>query len=87
MCTASDSESYVCSVQRQYVDLTTIDGLYVRLCYVYMRIDDGGMTSITKTGTTPVGAAAYYGHLDVVKFLVLEANADPDKPNKVWSRA
>ena len=87
MCTASDGECYVCSVQRQYVDLTTIDGLYVRLCYVYMWIDDGGMTSIIKTGFTPVGIAAESGHLDVVKFLVLEANADPTKGDEVWSRA
>ena len=48
-----------------------------------MWIDDGGMTSIIKTGTTPVGIAAKNGHLDVVKFLVLEANADPNKPSKV----
>ena len=51
-----------------------------------MRIDDGGMTSFIKTGTTPVGIAAYSGHLDVVKFLVLEAHADPTKGDEVWSR-
>ena len=34
---------------------------------------------------TPVWNAAFNGHVDVVKFLVLEANADPNKPSKVWS--
>ena len=46
----------------------------------------GGMMSIIKSGATPVLMAAKHGHLDVVKYLVLEANADPNKPNKVWSR-
>ena len=52
-----------------------------------MWIDDGGMTSIIKNGDTPVKRAAHYGHLDVVKFLVLEAHADPNKWDEVWSRA
>ena len=53
-----------------------------------MWIDDGGMTSIIKDGATPVLMAAQNGHLDVVKVLVLEAHADPNKwDNKVWSRA
>ena len=47
----------------------------------------GGMTSIIKGGATPVFQAALNGHLDVVKYLVLEANADPNKGDKVWSRA
>ena len=52
-----------------------------------MWIDDGGMTSIIKDGATPVKVAARNGHLDVVKFLVLEGNADPNKWDEVWSRA
>ena len=52
-----------------------------------MWIDDGGMTSIIKGGATPVYRAAQFGHLDVVKFLVSEANADPNKWDEVWSRA
>ena len=47
----------------------------------------GWMTSTVKTGCTPVFVAAQEGHINVVKFLVLEANADPHKGNKVWSRA
>ena len=47
----------------------------------------GGMISTIKTGATPVFVAAQKGHLNVVKFLVLEANADPNKWDKVWSRA
>ena len=50
-------------------------------------VDAGGMTSIIKDGSTPVKNAAQFGHLDVVKFLVSEANADPNKWDKVWSRA
>ena len=50
-------------------------------------VDGGGMTSIIKGGATPVYRAAKNGHLDVVKFLVLEANADPNKWDEVWSRA
>jgi len=48
-----------------------------------MWIDDGGMTWIKKSGATPVFQAAKNGHLDVVKYLVLEANADPNQPWKV----
>ena len=51
-----------------------------------MWIDDGGMASIIKSGATPVSRAAQNGHLDVVKFLVVEAHADPNKWAKVWSR-
>ena len=51
-----------------------------------MWIDGGVMTSIIKSGSTPVKKAAANGHLDVVKFLVLEGKADPTKPLKVWSR-
>ena len=43
--------------------------------------------STIKEERTPVWSAAFYGHVDVVKFLVLEANADPNKPTKVWVRA
>ena len=39
-----------------------------------------------KSGATPVFVAAQNGHLNVVKFLVLEGKADPTKPLKVWSR-
>ena len=52
-----------------------------------MWIDDGGMTSIIKDGATPVLMAARFGHLDVVKFLVVEAHVDPNKWDEVWSRA
>ena len=52
-----------------------------------MRTDGGGMTSIIKSGATPVYKAAQKGHLDVLKFLVLEAHADPNKWDEVWSRA
>ena len=52
-----------------------------------MWIGDGGMTSIIKNGTTPVKTAARFGHLNVVKFLVVEAHADPNKWDEVWSRA
>ena len=45
------------------------------------------MMSTIKEERTPVWIAAFNGHVDVVKFLVVEANADPNKPNKVWSRA
>ena len=54
---------------------------------MYMWIDIGGMMSTIKEERTPVLEAAFNGHVDVVKFLVSEANADPNKPNKVWSRA
>ena len=54
---------------------------------MYMWIYDGGMMSTIKEERTPVWSAAFNGRVDVVKFLVLEANADPNKPNKVWSRA
>ena len=46
----------------------------------------GGIISTTKTGFTPVCVAAQEGHLNVVKFLVLEAHADPHMPNKVVRR-
>ena len=46
-------------------------------------IGDGGMMSIVKEQRTPVWSAAFRGHIDVVKFLVLEANADPNQPTKV----
>ena len=52
-----------------------------------MWIDGGGMTSIIKIGATPVKIAAQQGHLDVVKFLVVEAHVDPNKWDEVWSRA
>ena len=52
-----------------------------------MWIGAGGMMSTVKKECTLVWAAAFYGHVDVVKFLVMEANADPNKPDKVWSRA
>ena len=45
------------------------------------------MMSIIKGGATPVKMAAWKGHLDVVKFLVVEAHADPNKWDEVWSRA
>ena len=38
-----------------------------------------------KEERTPVWGAALNGHVDVVKFLVLEGNADPNKAHKVWS--
>ena len=44
----------------------------------------GWMTSTVKTGATPVCAAAQEGHLNVVKFLTLKANADPNKPREVF---
>ena len=36
-----------------------------------------------KNDRTPVWVAAYDGHVDVVEFLVVKANADPNKPAKV----
>ena len=39
---------------------------------------------IIKAGVTPVFVAAAAGHLEVVKYLVLEAKADPNQPTKVW---
>ena len=42
------------------------------------------MMSTVKEERTPVWSAAFGGHVDVVKYLVLEADADPHKPNKVW---
>ena len=39
--------------------------------------------STIKDEVTPALVAAQEGHLDVVKFLVLEANADPNQPDKV----
>ena len=36
-----------------------------------------------KNDRTPVYAAAFCGHVDVVEFLVVKANADPNKPAKV----
>ena len=41
------------------------------------------MISTIKDGSTPLLAAAFHGHLDMVKFLVLEANADPHQPDTV----
>ena len=52
-----------------------------------MRTYVGVMISTIKDECTPVYIAARCGHLNVVKFLVLEANADPHKGNKVRSRA
>ena len=54
---------------------------------MYMWIDIGGMMSTIKEERTPVWVAAFNGHVDVVKFLVVEANADPNKPRMVWIRA
>ena len=51
----------------------------------YLWIGDGGMMSIIKNGRTPVYQASRNDHLDVVKFLVLEAHADPNKWDEVWS--
>ena len=36
-----------------------------------------------KDGSDPLLSAAFRGHLDVVKFLVIEAKANPHKKNKV----
>ena len=52
-----------------------------------MRTYVGVMISTIKDEWTPVHIAARCGHINMVKFLVLEANADPHKGNKVWSRA
>ena len=41
------------------------------------------MMSTIKAGQTPVLAAAFQGYLDVVRFLVMEAQVDPHQPNKV----
>ena len=41
---------------------------------------------VMKHADTPLLAAAFHGHLDVVEFLVIEANADPNQTDKVWSR-
>ena len=60
--------------------------MYVCLYCVNMCTHVGGMISIIKDGTTPVHFAALEGRLDVVKFLILEANADPNKPKKVLGR-
>ena len=64
--------------------LTTLNICFVCMC---MWIYDGGMMSTIKEERTPVWSAAFNGHVDVVKFLVLEANADPNKPEKVRIRA
>ena len=45
------------------------------------------MAWIVKGGWTPVSAASQNGHLEVVKFLVLEKNVDANKWDEVWSRA
>ena len=50
-------------------------------------MDDGGTIPAVKDGATPVRMAAQCGHVDVVKFLTLEADADPNKADKVCSRA
>ena len=52
-----------------------------------MRTYVGVMISTIKDDCTRVFIAAKNGRLNVVKFLVLEANADPHKGNKVGSRA
>ena len=44
------------------------------------------MMSTIKDGSTPVLKAACEGHLGVVKFLVIEAEADPHQSKQVWSR-
>ena len=43
------------------------------------------MMSTIKDGTTPLLAAALHGHLDVIKFLVIEANVDPHQQDTVWN--
>ena len=40
-----------------------------------------------KGGETPVYVATKDGHLEVVKYLVTEANVDANQPDKVWSGA
>jgi len=55
----------------------------VCLCCVYMWIDDGGLMSTIQNEATPALVAAQEGKLDVLQFLVLEANADPNQPMKV----
>ena len=52
-----------------------------------MWIDDGGLMSTIQNQATPAYVAAQEGKLDVLKFLVLKANADPNQPIKVWNRA
>ena len=67
-----------------YVTTSSVS-LTVCVCVcIYMWICDGGMMSTVKEERTPVWNAAFRGHVDVVKYLVMEADADPHKPNKVW---
>ena len=50
---------------------------------MYMCINDCGMIPTIKGERTPVWRAAFGGHIDVVKFLVLEAKVDFNKASKV----
>ena len=67
--------------------LTTLSVCLTVCVCMCMWIYGVGMMSTIKDERTPVWIAALKGHVDVVKFLVLEANADPNKPHKVWIRA
>ena len=60
-------------------------GLAVCVC-MYMWIYVGRMMPTIKKARTSVWEAAYSSYVDVMKFLVFEANVDPNKPDKVWSR-
>ena len=51
-----------------------------------MWIGDGALLLTTKNEATPALVAAQEGHLSVLKFLVLEAHADPNQPDKVLRR-
>ena len=58
-------------------DLAFTPYLCVRIVVLYV------IMLTIKDGFSPVSIAAFRGHLDVVKFLVIEANADPHQPDMV----
>ena len=60
-------------------------GLFAKSCYACMNCFLFAKWCAIKGGETPVHAAAYNGHLEVIKYLVTEAKADVNQPSKVWS--